>query len=77
MSSAMQLIVSGYVKVKDLQALTELFEHRRKMLNDLNAVTGIDPANAISAVQDEITIIEAGLKEMKPPSGFLPDDGRN
>lgn len=44
------------------------------MLGELHAVSGIDPANAVQAVQDEITTIEAGLEELKPPPGSLPEN---
>ena len=44
------------------------------MLGELQAVSGIDPANAILAIQDELAIIEAGLEELKPPPGSLPEN---
>ncbi|MCG2673293.1 hypothetical protein ACFPFP_41325 [Bradyrhizobium sp. GCM10023182] len=70
----MELIVAGYVKVKDRRALADLLAHRRKVLGELEPVSGIDPANAIRAVQDEIAIIEAGIDELKPPPGTLPEN---
>lgn len=74
MSSAMQTIVAGYVRVRDRRALADLLAHRRKLLAELGAVSGINPANAISAVRDEIVLIEAGLEELKPPPGSLPEN---
>jgi hypothetical protein len=74
MSTAMQMIVAGYVKVRDRRALADLLAHRRKVLNELQAVSGINPANAMSVVQDEIGLIEAGLEELKPPPGSLPEN---
>jgi hypothetical protein len=74
MSTAMQMIVAGYVKVRDRRALADLLAHRRKVLNELQAVSAINPANAISVVQDEIGLIEAGLEELKPPPGSLPEN---
>jgi hypothetical protein len=50
----MQMLVAGYVKVRDRRALTDLLAHRRKVLTELQAVSGIHPANAISVVQGEI-----------------------
>jgi hypothetical protein len=73
-SNAMELIVAGYVKVRDRRALADLLAHRRKMLGELQDVSGINPANAVQAVQDEIAIIEAGLEELKPPPGSLPEN---
>jgi hypothetical protein len=64
MSKALELIVSGYVKVRDGRALADLLEHRRKVLGELQAVSGINPANAVLAVQDELAIIEAGLDNL-------------
>ena len=70
----MQLIVAGYVKVRDRRALTDLLAHRRKVLAELQAVSGISPENAVSAIQDELAVIEAGLEELKPPPGSLPEN---
>lgn len=67
----MEMIVAGHVKVKDRRALSDLLAHRRKMLGKLQAVSGIDPAQA---VRDELAIIEAGLEELKPPPGSLPEN---
>ena len=36
----MQMIVAGYVKVRDRRALTDLLAHRRKVLTELQAVSG-------------------------------------
>lgn len=44
------------------------------MLGELQAVPGIDPAQAVQAVWDELAIIEAGLEELKPPPGTLPEN---
>ncbi|WP_314948200.1 hypothetical protein ACFKHW_30900 [Bradyrhizobium lupini] len=70
----MELIVAGYVKVRDRPALTELLAHRRKVLAELQAVSGINPENAVKAIQDELAVIEAGLEELKPPPGSLPEN---
>ncbi|WP_354211698.1 MULTISPECIES: hypothetical protein [unclassified Bradyrhizobium] len=70
----MELIVAGYVKVRDRRALTDLLAHRRKVLAVLQAVSGINPENAVRAIQDELAVIEAGLDELKPPPGSLPEN---
>ena len=72
MSKAIELIVAGYVKSKNRRALSDLLSHRRKVLAQLDAVTGIDPARALQAVRDELSIIEAGIEQLKPPPGSLP-----
>lgn len=71
----MELIVAGYVKER--RALTDLLAHRCKILAELQAVTGIAPASAVQAVQEELAIIEAGLEELKPPSGSVPENEWN
>ncbi|UPJ40025.1 hypothetical protein IVB40_22135 [Bradyrhizobium sp. 40] len=70
----MELIVASYVKVRDRRALTDLLAHRRKVLAELQAVSGINPENAVRAIQDELAVIEAGLEELKPPPGSLPEN---
>lgn len=73
-SKAMELIVAGFVKVKDRRTLAELLMHRRKVLADLQAVSGINPESSIRAVRDELAVIEAGLEDLKPPPGTLPEN---
>jgi hypothetical protein len=70
----MEMIVDGYVKLKNRVALEDLHAHRRKVLADLQAITEISPANAVETVQDEIAAIEAGLEELRPPPGSLPEN---
>ncbi len=70
----MELIVASYVKVRDRRALVDLLAHRRKVLAQLQAVSGINPENAVRAIQDELAVIEAGLEELKPPPGWLPEN---
>lgn len=70
----MELIVAGYVKAKDRHALSDLLSHRRRVLAQLEAVTGINPSRALQAVRDELLIIEAAIEELKPPPGSLPEN---
>lgn len=73
----MEMIVAGYVKVKNRRALADLLAHRRKVLAELQAVSGINPANAAQAVQEELAIIEGALEELRPPPGELPENEWN
>ncbi|MEY9356795.1 inorganic triphosphatase YgiF [Bradyrhizobium japonicum] len=73
-SKAMELIVASYVKVRDRRALVNLLAHRRKVLAQLQAVSGINPENAAKAIQEELAVIEAALEELKPPPGSLPEN---
>lgn len=74
MSTAMEMIVAGYVKMRDRRALADLLAHRRKVLAELQAVSGINPRNAVKAIQEELALVEAGLEELKPPPGSLPEN---
>lgn len=66
MSLSVELIVEGYVKLSDRDALQDILAHRQGLLRQLVTVTGIDPAQAIAQVNQEITIIEAGLATLAP-----------
>lgn len=70
----MEMIVAGYVKMRDRRALADLLAHRRKVLAELQAVSGINPRNAVKAIQEELALVEAGLEELKPPPGSLPEN---
>lgn len=61
MSSAIELIVDGYARLRDRQSLEELRMHRRRLVVDLKAKTGIDCRSSIAQVEQDITAIEAGL----------------
>ncbi|WP_244553687.1 hypothetical protein [Bradyrhizobium arachidis] len=54
--------------------MKNLLAHRRNVLGQLQGVSGINPENAVKAIQEELTLIEAGLEELKPPPGSLPDN---
>jgi len=66
----------GYIPLAHLAKLRHLFEGLLKRCDsgELQAVTGINLANAVQAVQDELAIIEAGLDEPKPPPGLLAEN---
>jgi len=66
MSRSVELIVEGYVRLNDRDALKGILTHRQDLLRQLVAVTGVDPKHAIAQVSEEITIIEAGLATLVP-----------
>ena len=66
MSHSVELIVEGYVRLKDRDALHDILAHRQNLLRQLVSVTGVDPGQAISQINEEITIIEAGLATLAP-----------
>jgi hypothetical protein len=45
-----------------LRALTGLTTHCHKVLADLTVVSGVNPEDAIRAIQEELALIEAGSK---------------
>lgn len=61
MSSAMELIVEGFTRLKDRQSLEDLRMHRRRLAVDLKAMKGLDCRSSIAQVDQDIAIIEAGL----------------
>jgi hypothetical protein len=76
MSLAMSLIVDGYVRLGDRDALENLRAHRRGMLDAAMSVTGLDNSRMLAALKDEVAMIDAGLStlsaghaEPKPASG--------
>jgi hypothetical protein len=71
---AIELIVAGYVRVRDRRKLTELLSHRRKVLAQLQAVSGINSAQSIKEIQYELDVIAAGLAALEPPPGTLPEN---
>lgn len=66
MSRSVELIVDGYVRLNDRDALEGILTHRQDLLRQLVAVTGVDPKRAIAQLSEEITIIEAGLATLVP-----------
>jgi hypothetical protein len=66
MSRSVELIVEGYVRLNDRNALQQILLHRQDLLQRLTAVTGIDPQRTIDEVSQEITIIEAALATLAP-----------
>ncbi|MCK1406136.1 hypothetical protein [Bradyrhizobium sp. 76] len=64
--------VANYVKTKNRRALSDLPLHRRKVLDELQAISAISPAIAVEDVLDKLAVIRAGLEEFKPLPGSLP-----
>jgi len=62
------------VALKDRRGLEELREHRRRLLEQLRTVSGIDPIRAIERMEEDIKAIDEGLEQLKPPPGTLPDN---
>ena len=69
MSSAIELIVDGYARLKDRQSLEDLRMHRRRLAVELKAKTGFDYRSSIVQVEQDIVAIEAGLHVLSGPVG--------
>jgi hypothetical protein len=70
MSKAIELIVDGFVQLKDRKALEDLRMHRRKLAVDLKAKTGVlDLSQSIVQIDEETAAIEAGLERLKSVEG--------
>ena len=67
MSSAIELIVDGYAKLKDHQSLEGLRMHRRNLVIDLRARTGFDFRSSIAQIERD-KAIEAGLQTLPGPA---------
>ncbi|MBR1092711.1 hypothetical protein JQ621_35205 [Bradyrhizobium manausense] len=61
MSSAIELIVASFTRLKDWQSLENLRTHRRHLAVDLKARTGFDYRSSIAQVEQDLAAIEAGL----------------
>jgi hypothetical protein len=71
MTSAIERIVSAYVRLGDPQALVDLLEHRQRIATDLRGRSGFDFSVPLNAVEAEIRVIDAGLAEL---AGRAPTD---
>ncbi|MDN3278002.1 hypothetical protein QWJ07_27315 [Frankia sp. RB7] len=69
MSSAIELIVEGYARLKDRRSLEDLRMHRRRLAADLKAWKGFDCRMSIAQVEQDIAAIETGLETLGPVSG--------
>ncbi len=65
MSSAIELIVDGYVRLGNRRALTELKAHREHLVADLRARKGwFDYSQSIRQMDEEIVAVDAGLARL-------------
>ena len=64
MPKAIEKIVDTYVRLNDRQKLEDLRIHRQRLAVNFKARTGYDFSLPLLLVEDEIAIIEAGLKRL-------------
>jgi hypothetical protein len=68
MSSAIELIVDGYARLKDRQSLENMRMHRRRLAVDLKGRKDyFDYRTSIAQVEADIAAIEAGLQTLSGP----------
>ena len=63
MSEAMRLIVDGYLKLKNRDALEEMRAHRQRLRKQLDERPpgGIDAGSAMEALDEDLRVIEAAI----------------
>lgn len=64
MPLAISLIVDGYVRLEDREALETLRAHRAQMLESARSIVEIDTSRMMASLREEIEIIEAGLSRL-------------
>lgn len=66
MSEAIKCIVSGYVTLKDREALEEMRAHRQRLRKQLKEQPSswIDPSQTIQLFEDDLQVIEDGLSRL-------------
>lgn len=69
MSSAIELIVESFARLRDRQSLEDMRMHRRRLAVDLKARTGFDCRSSIAQVEQDIATIEAGLERISGSNG--------
>ena len=70
MTEAMKMIVDGYVRLKDREALEELRNHRQRLRQQLRELRGgwLDASRSIQTFDAEVLVIESALEKL----GGLP-----
>jgi hypothetical protein len=64
MPSAIEQIVDTYVKLKNRHGLEQLMMHRQRLAVDLKGRAGYDFSLPIAQIDEEIAIIELGLRRL-------------
>jgi hypothetical protein len=67
MSEAMKMIVDGYVRLKDREALEQLRSHRQRLRQQLGELRGssLDASRSIQTFDAEVLVIEAALEKLR------------
>lgn len=67
MSEAMKMIVDGYVRLKDREALEQLRNHRQRLRQQLreHREGALDASRTIQTFDAEVLVIEAALEKLR------------
>jgi hypothetical protein len=79
MSEAVKLIVGGYVRLKNREALEEMRDHRQRLRERLpdpqKTLNGV--MNAADILTADILAIDEGLEELSGPGAETDPNGSN
>jgi hypothetical protein len=65
MSTAIELIVDGYVRLRDRKALEDVGAHRHRLATELKSINrALDLRSSIKQLEEEIAVIDAGLARL-------------
>lgn len=67
LATSIESIVSAYVRLNNRQALENMRELRRQLLEQLESTSGVDPAHSKDALLGDLRVIEDGLEQLGPP----------
>ena len=72
---AIEQIIAGYVSLMDRQALQELRDHRRRLLDDVrtHSVPGFSPSIVDETLREEIELIEGALARFDEAASPRPE----
>ncbi|GAA0032991.1 hypothetical protein CO683_20395 [Bradyrhizobium ottawaense] len=65
MATSIEEIVSAYVRLKNRQALENMRDLRRQLLEQLQSTSSANPADSQDALLDDLRVIEDGLKQLQ------------
>ena len=71
LSKAIELIVEGFTRLRDRQSLEDLRMHRRRLAVDLKSISGFDCRRSIAQIEDDIEVIESGLRSLDKPAAAI------
>jgi len=69
MSEALKRIVGAFVELRNRKALEDMKAHRYRLATELKLMkSAFDLSSTIEQLEDDITVIDAGLAELDTPT---------